>query len=149
MIQYVICLVALVFSLASFGSTQVPYEDLQCMTDNIYFESRGEPLLGQTLVGLSVLNRVDDSRWPNSVCEVIYQRKQYSWTLERKKPIKDRETYLLINNLAYALLAAKDEQYSFNVTNYLRCDWRDKVDWWKEMTFIGQIGAHCFYNDEK
>ncbi|AHK11931.1 endolysin [Vibrio phage CHOED] len=140
-------MISLMFPVGAFAVSSVPYEDLQCLTDNIYFEARGEPILGQVMVGLSVLNRVNDTRWPNTVCKVVYQRKQYSWTLERKAPIKDRKTYLLINDLAYTLLVNKDQQYSFNVTNYLRCDWRDKVDWWKEMEFIGQIGEHCFYSD--
>lgn len=137
------------FSGCSFAVSSVPYEDLQCMTDNIYFESQGEPILGQAMVGHSVLNRVKDKRWkPDTVCGIVYQRKQYSWTAEKKKPIEDKKTYNLISDLAYTLLANRDSEEATGVTNYLRCDWRGKVDWWKSMTFLGQVGDHCFYRDE-
>lgn len=148
LIMRLLILILTMFSLSSFGSMKVTYEDLQCMTDNIYFEARGEPILGQAMVGHSVLNRVKDKRWPNEVCKVVYQKKQYSWTTEKKKAINDRKAYILSSNLAYTLLANRDFEEPTGVTNYLRCDWRGKVDWWKSMTFLGQIGDHCFYKDD-
>ena len=39
----------------------------------IYGESRGEPYTGQVAVGAVILNRVKDSRFPNSISGVIYQ----------------------------------------------------------------------------
>jgi spore germination cell wall hydrolase CwlJ-like protein len=138
----------LMFPMLSYAVAPVPYEDLQCLTDNIYFEARGEPIIGQAMVGHSVLNRVKDSRWPKSICKVVYQKSQYSWTAEKGKPIDDLKTYKMINDLAYTLLENRDSQEASGVTNYLRCDWREKVDWWKPMVFLGQIGDHCFYRDD-
>lgn len=130
-----------------FGSTTVNSDDLKCMTDNLYFEAAGEPILGQAMVGHSVINRVKDSRWKDSVCGVIYQPKQYSWTLSPTKEIDDFKTYQFLESLAFTLLSNMDSQEATGVTNYLRCDVRDKVDWWKDMTFLGRIGDHCFYKD--
>ena len=45
----------------------------QCLAQAIYFESRGEPLDGQIAVAEVVLNRVDDRRYPKSVCGVTKQ----------------------------------------------------------------------------
>lgn len=149
MIQYVICLVALIFSLAAFAVPPVPPDDLRCMADNIYFESTGEPLVGQALVGISVMERVKDKRWPDTICGVIYQHKQYSWTAEERKAIEDKESYKLIEYLSQKLLENRDKTPVIKVTNYLRCDWRPKVEWWKSMTFLGQIGDHCFYEDNE
>ena len=39
----------------------------------IYGEARGEPYEGQVAVGAVVLNRVNDSRFPNTIPGVIYQ----------------------------------------------------------------------------
>lgn len=130
-----------------FGSQSVSSRDLRCMTDNLYFEAAGEPILGQAMVGHSVINRVKDSRWKDSVCEVIYQPKQYSWTSSPDKEIDDFRTYQFLESLAYTLLANMDAKEATGVTNYLRCDHRKEVDWWKSMTFLGRIGDHCFYKD--
>ena len=47
-------------------------------------EARGQGSRAMALVQDVVLNRVDDSRWPSSVCAVVYQRKQFSWS---SKPV--------------------------------------------------------------
>lgn len=71
------CLTLLAFnSLAS--------QDIKCLADTAYMEARGEGSRAMALVQDVVLNRVDDSRWPSSVCAVVYQRKQFSWT---SKPV--------------------------------------------------------------
>lgn len=131
----------------AFGSVSVSSDDLKCLTDNLYFEAAGEPIAGQALVGHSVINRVKDKRWKDSVCEVIYQPKQYSWTLSPTKEIDDFRTYQFLESLAFTLLSNMDAEEATGVTNYLRCDHRDQVDWWKSMDFLGRIGDHCFYKD--
>ena len=47
-------------------------EDVECMAKNIYFESRSDNMAGQFAVADVVLNRVKDKRYPNTVCDVIY-----------------------------------------------------------------------------
>ncbi|NKB19065.1 MAG: cell wall hydrolase [Alphaproteobacteria bacterium] len=65
--------------------------ELFCLAQNIYFEARGEPLLGKIAVGHVVLNRVADKRFPGHVCKVIQQgghrrlhRCQFSWWCDGK-----------------------------------------------------------------
>ena len=55
-------------------------QDIKCLTDTAYMEARGEGVRAMALVQDVVLNRVDGSRWPSSVCAVVYQRKQFSWS---------------------------------------------------------------------
>ena len=45
----------------------------QCLAEAIYFEARGEPIEGQVAVAEVVLNRVDDRRYPKTVCGVTNQ----------------------------------------------------------------------------
>lgn len=47
--------------------------DIQLMARVINGEARGEPYEGQVAVGAVILNRVKDSRFPNSISGVIYQ----------------------------------------------------------------------------
>ena len=47
--------------------------DIQLMARAINGEARGEPYEGQVAVGAVILNRVKDSRFPNTIAGVIYQ----------------------------------------------------------------------------
>jgi spore germination cell wall hydrolase CwlJ-like protein len=65
-------------------------EWVQCLAENIYYESRGEPILGQIAVAAVTINRFNDPRFPNDICEVIHQRVnrrcQFSWVCMRLRP---------------------------------------------------------------
>ena len=58
-------------STAASGSSNV--SDIQLMARAINGEARGEPYEGQVAVGAVILNRVKDSRFPNTIAGVIYQ----------------------------------------------------------------------------
>lgn len=47
--------------------------DVQLLARAINGEARGEPYEGQVAVGAVILNRVRDSRFPNTIAGVIYQ----------------------------------------------------------------------------
>lgn len=44
-----------------------------------YYEARGEGELGMRLVAEVALNRVNDEKFPSSICAVVKQRGQFSW----------------------------------------------------------------------
>lgn len=54
-------------------------EERECLQKNIYFEARNQSLKGMKAIAAVTMNRVADPRFPDSVCEVVYQRKQFSW----------------------------------------------------------------------
>ena len=63
-----------------FYNTQIySAEDHVCMAKNIYFEARNESLQGKMAIALVTLQRVKDYRYPNTVCDVVYENKQFSW----------------------------------------------------------------------
>lgn len=66
-----------------------------CLTQNIYHEARGETLEGKVAIGYVTLNRVQNSNFPNSICEVVYDSCQFSWSCDsiRNKPIDLEEWY--------------------------------------------------------
>jgi N-acetylmuramoyl-L-alanine amidase len=55
-----------------------------CLALNIYFEARSEPLLGQYAVAEVTLNRVASPDFPDTICEVVWERRQFSWTHDGK-----------------------------------------------------------------
>lgn len=47
---------------------------LDCLAKAVYYEARSEPIQGQIAVAEVVMNRVNDSRYPKTVCGVVYQQ---------------------------------------------------------------------------
>ena len=62
---------------------------LMCLALNVYFEARNEPYIGQLFVAQSTLVRTDDARYPCTVCDVVYQGRLHSDTLQ---PVRDAAT---------------------------------------------------------
>jgi hypothetical protein len=47
--------------------------DLDCLTQAVYYEARGESALGQAAVAQVVLNRVRHPAFPKTICAVVFQ----------------------------------------------------------------------------
>ena len=65
----------------------VSQEDKYCLQQNVYFEARNQSELGKRAVAWVTLNRVDDSRYPDTICEVVWQKSQFSWTKDGKSDV--------------------------------------------------------------
>ena len=65
---------AIEFVAESIQPTYVDPKELMCLARNIFFESRGEPRPGKVAVGVVTLNRVEDPRFPDTVCGVVKQK---------------------------------------------------------------------------
>lgn len=91
-------LLVLIFFL--FISPAYANKDTRCLAEAIYREARGEPLLGKIAVAETILNRVDSSEYPNSVCAVIKQPGQFPWAAHLKTYKADKISY----NIAEAML---------------------------------------------
>ena len=52
-----------------------------CLAQNIYFEAGNQPIAGKVAVANVTMNRVEDLQFPNEICDVVYQTKEYkkSW----------------------------------------------------------------------
>lgn len=55
------------------GTSATTNKNLDLLARLIHAEARGEPYEGMVAVGAVVLNRVEDSRFPNTIAGVIYQ----------------------------------------------------------------------------
>ena len=52
---------------------RAPSKQEACLATAIYHEARGETLKGQFAVAEVILNRVGVTRYPNSICGVVFQ----------------------------------------------------------------------------
>jgi len=59
-------------------------KELRCLALNVYFEARGEKAEGQLAVALVTMNRMKSRHYPDSVCGVVWQKRQFSWTHDGK-----------------------------------------------------------------
>ena len=143
-------------------------EHVQCLVMNMYHEARDQGTAGKLAVSAVVMNRVNDNRFPNSVCEVVLQgptrpswkdpsvsypiknRCQFSWYCDGKSDeIKDEKTYQKILDFAGLILHnnIRFVDITDGATHY-HADYV-KPDWAKTKTRTTEIGDHIFYRWEK
>ena len=48
-------------------------QDVLCLIENMYFEARSDGYAGMYATTMVVMNRVDDHRYPDNVCDVVRQ----------------------------------------------------------------------------
>jgi len=53
---------------------------LTCLATAIFFEARDQPILGQFAVAEVVLVRADHERFPDTICDVVFDDKAFSFT---------------------------------------------------------------------
>ena len=143
-------------------------DQMQCLAMNMYHEARDQGTAGRLAVSAVVLNRVNDDRFPNSVCEVVLQgptraswknpsisypiknKCQFSWYCDGKSDeIKDEKTYKKI--LDFASLILHNNIRFVDITDgatHYHADYV-KPDWAKTKTRTTEIGDHIFYRWEK
>ena len=111
-----------------------------CLAKNIYHEARGESISGKLAIAKVTLNRVNSGKFRNTICGVVYQRGQFSWTNSKYKPILDKQAWIESLHLA-KLLMLNPELSKTNAMYYhnakVNPKWRlDRTD---------KIGNHVFY----
>ena len=129
-------------------------KDLVCLTRNVYHEARGEPLVGQFAVAEVTLNRVASRRFPDSVCEVVYEKRWdkirrryvggFSWTeLDVPPEIDDDEAWRQAWHVAQTV---SSEHYTPTLEGALFYHGRHvRPSWSRGKKRIARIGRHVFY----
>jgi N-acetylmuramoyl-L-alanine amidase len=117
--------------------------DLFCMVQNLYYESRGESVLGQAAVAYVTLNRVRSPAYPDSVCDVVWQPGQFSWTEDGRS---DRMTELdAIGKAVDIALAVSRGKIKDPTGGALHFYAHDKVNpYWSKAGYRLIVGEHTF-----
>ncbi len=118
---------------------------LYCLSINTYHEARGESYKEQLAVSQVVLNRVADQRWPNTICDVVTQKHQFSWYWDnRPDTIHDLETFKENVYAAFATYTGLIEDITDGAVHYYAHDSIDPPTWTKSMTVTLKLGGHTF-----
>jgi hypothetical protein len=111
----------------------VSERQLRCLAEGIYFEARSEPLRGQLAVGRVILNRVQSSSYPDTICDVVYQndhrhnRCQFSFACDGKPDvIGERQVWSRVRGYAAWLMANDPEGTEYQLGQAFRAD---RPDW--------------------
>lgn len=120
---------------------------LMCLALNVYFEARNQPVAGQLAVAQVTMNRVHSPKYPDDVCEVVYDHKQFSWYWDGKSDMpRDPKAWELAQIVASAALDGSGHAELDGVLHYHAVY---SAPYWKDyMTKVVQIGDHVFYREE-
>ena len=146
------CIGTLIIFMCSFP---VIADEMDCLAKNIYWEARNQQLTGMYAVAEVTLNRVKDRRWPNSVCEVVEQRKlvrkqwicQFSWFCDglSDKP-RDEYNWNVCITIAYIALSKRVADTVPSDT-YWYHSYKVRPYWASAYNRTAVIGDHIFYSD--
>lgn len=122
----------------------------RCLSEALYFEARGETVKGQFAVAEVIMNRVDSTAFPGTLCKVIKQgtgRKyacQFSYTCDgHKEVISEQAAYDRAGKIARMMLDGAARDLTGGATYY-----HTKAvspSWSRKFTRTATIGVHHFY----
>ncbi|MGD8577154.1 MAG: cell wall hydrolase [Thiohalophilus sp.] len=127
--------------------------ELACLARNIYHEARGEPLAGQYAVAEVTLNRVASSRFPDTICEVVFEQRwdrirkrhvgAFSWTELDKRYQSDSQAFKDARKIAgevyHKQVEPRVDDALFYHATYIHPSWA------RTKHKVASIGRHIFY----
>mgnify|MGYP005720004609 FL=1 len=147
-------------------------DTINCMALNIYHEAKNQSVTGQIAVGLVVINRVKDNRFPDTICDVIMQgpireswktkknpdlndeermyypirnRCQFSWYCDGKDDTPREPTaWELATHIAEKLLFSRQYAGMLDGATHYHADYVSPA-WRLDMTRISKVDDHIFY----
>ena len=141
-------------SAMTIGITQDIFPEEYCLALNIYYEARSSNLADKYSVADVVLNRVESTRYPNTICEVVHQgyRKgrrdcQFSWYCDGKSDVpRDQDRWMEAQTIAWSIskwdqMRGITEGATHYHATYVKPHWASKLQ------LIGRIGLHIYYKE--
>ena len=137
-----------------------------CLALNTYHEAKNQSTIGQIATAQVVMNRVEDNRFPNTICEVVKQgptrpswedpkkeypikhRCQFSWYCDGKDDTpKNEKAWKKAQDVAFLVIYDKIKlDVTEGATHYHAT--YVKPAWAKVKTRTTRIGNHIFYRWE-
>ena len=135
-----------IFGLAMLGAPELDPKEHECLALNVYHEARSERIEGQIAVAHVTMNRVKHSYFPDTICDVVYSHKQFSWTWTVKDHTPhEAAAWKKAQVIARDVMIGNTEDPSKGATfyhaNYVNPFWAKD----KSMSVTKIIGLHVFY----
>lgn len=125
-------------------------EQWQCLAEALYFEARGETIRGMFAVGEVILNRVDSSAYPDTLCGVINQGTgrryacQFTYTCDGiAEVINEPRAWERVGKVARILIDGAPRELTAGATHYHTR--AVSPSWAKRFPRTATIGSHYFY----
>jgi len=128
-----------------------------CLAQNIYYEARGSNRADRIAVADVVLNRVQDTRYPDTICNVVRQgeryadgsmvrnRCQFSWYCDgRSDWPRDMDAWVDAQQIAYNILQWDAGRGLTEGATHYHADYVNPR-WARSLQLVGRIGVHIFY----
>jgi len=127
--------------------------DFECLAQAIYFEAGNEIPTGQRAVGDVIINRLNDPRFPKTVCDIIHDGAgvgighcQFSWFCDgRSDKTVDEIRWQMATQAATEVLSGEYPDWTKGALYFhaksVRPPWR------KRLLLTNVIGNHIFYRD--
>ena len=149
------------------------YNQAECLAQNMYHEAKNQGFAGQLAVALVVLNRVNDHRFPNTICEVVHQgpvkeswktkgkdlmeheriyypirhRCQFSWYCDGKGDIpRQTRSWTDSQQIADYIMNKPDLIDITDGATHYHADYINPPRWALKRQMTLQIDTHIFYN---
>ena len=138
-----------------------------CLALNTYHEAKNQSLVGQIATAQVVMNRVEDNRFPNTICEVVKQgptrpswedpkkeypikhRCQFSWYCDCKDDTpKNEKAWRKAQDVAFLIIYDKIKLDVTEGAKHYHATYV-KPSWAKTKTRTTRIESHIFYRWEK
>jgi len=118
--------------------------DLDCLTEAVYYEARGEGPAGEAAVAQVVLNRVRHPAFPKSICGVVFQGCQFSFTCNgAMRAHREAAAWNEAHKIASRALAGAVVANIGNATHFHTVG--VNPGWGSNLLRVAQIGYHVFY----
>lgn len=127
--------------------------DLTCLARNVYYEARGESDKGKKAVAKVTLNRVKSSRFPDNICDVVYEQRwdkrrrryvgAFAWTEFDSVPFPKGKQWKKSWKAAESVYL-KPESVQLKGALFYHAT-RIRPRWAKQKKRIKRIGRHIFY----
>jgi hypothetical protein len=122
--------------------------DLQCLTEAVYWEARGEGAAGMAAVAQVVLNRVRHPAFPKTVCGVVYQGVsdgdcQFSFACGPHSSPSEDDSWRRARQVASRALSGHVMTAVGQATNFHAVS--VTPNWMTSLQKVAQIGSHIFY----
>ena len=152
--------------------TEVNQPELYCLAMNIYHEARAELHVGMYAVADVTINRVYDTRYPNTICDVVKDAKmkeswktkqypelddsqrvyipirnmcQFSWYCDgRSDAVQDNDSWRMAQDVAYRIVTEKKYRGLTEGATHYHATYVSP-SWRTSLDLVGRIGTHIFY----
>lgn len=121
---------------------------LMCLAVVIFFEARGETIDGQYAVAEVVMNRVSDERYPNKVCDVVFEEHAFSGVTKKGLPKTSNKITVEAKNRAVEIAQDVLDGNTLGITSTHYHEASIDPMWASSFILDGKIGSHLFYTNQ-